>query len=177
VNQRDSDPHASSRRYVVAHVGDIAPGERRIVRVRGRSYGVFNVGGEFHALLNRCPHQGGELCKGPLQIFVEADAPGRARFDGSKAFIQCPWHGWEFDIRTGQSYADPARMRVRCYPVDVRPANGPPGTDTKTRAEVEPTVAGGVHGTVVSARTAGPFKAETVPVLVDAEHVMLLLPR
>jgi hypothetical protein len=71
-------------------------------------------------------------------------------------------------------------MRVRCYPVDVRPADGAAGNggaDRLARAELEPTVAGGVHGTLVSARTAGPFKAETVPVVVDAEHVMLVLPR
>jgi 3-phenylpropionate/trans-cinnamate dioxygenase ferredoxin subunit len=113
-------------------------------------------------------------------MFVEADAPGRTRFDSSKAFVQCPWHGWEFDIRTGQSYADPARMRVRSYQVDVRSTDGLAGNgggDSLGRAEVEPTVAGGVHGTLVSARTAGPFRAETVPVLVEAEYVMLLLPR
>jgi 3-phenylpropionate/trans-cinnamate dioxygenase ferredoxin subunit len=173
-------PPPSGRKYVVARADDIPPGARRIVRVRGRSYGVFNLDGTFHALLNRCPHQGGELCKGPLQTFIEADAPGRVRFDGSQSFVQCPWHGWEFDVRTGRSYADPARMRVRSYPVDVRGADklaGDAGREDVARAEQEPTVAGGVHGTVVSGRTAGPFRAETVPVAVEADYVVLILPR
>jgi 3-phenylpropionate/trans-cinnamate dioxygenase ferredoxin subunit len=170
----------SGQKYVVARADDIPPGERRIVRARGRSYGVFNVDGTFYALLNRCPHQGGDLCKGPLQTFVDADAPGRVRFDRSRSFVQCPWHGWEFDLRTGQSYADPARTRVRSYPVDVRSADGlagGSGANGVARTEQEPTVPGGVHKTVVSGRTAGPFTAETVPVSVEAEYVVLILPR
>jgi 3-phenylpropionate/trans-cinnamate dioxygenase ferredoxin subunit len=36
--------------------------------------------------------------------------------------IRCPWHGWEFDIRTGQSYCDPKCFRAsRAYPVNVEP--------------------------------------------------------
>jgi 3-phenylpropionate/trans-cinnamate dioxygenase ferredoxin subunit len=181
VTRGDNDPPAPrGRKYVVARAADIPPGERRIVRARGRSYGVFNVDGRFHALLNRCPHQGGELCKGPLQTFVDADAPGRVRFDGSQSFLQCPWHGWEFDVRTGRSYADPARMRVRGYPVEVRSADGladEAGDEDVGRTEQEPIVAGGVHNTVVSGRTPGPFKAETVPVFVEADYVVLILPR
>ena len=51
-------------RHVVAAAADILPGDRRIVTVQGREVGVFNLGGEFFALLNRCPHQGGALCLG-----------------------------------------------------------------------------------------------------------------
>ena len=35
--------------------------------------------------------------------------------------VKCPWHGWEFDIRTGKSWCDPSRVRVRQYPVAVKP--------------------------------------------------------
>jgi 3-phenylpropionate/trans-cinnamate dioxygenase ferredoxin subunit len=37
--------------------------------------------------------------------------------------VKCPWHGWEFDIRTGQSWCDPAKLRIRQYPVSVRGGN------------------------------------------------------
>ena len=166
-------------RYVVARAADIPPGERRIVRARGRTYGIFNLDGRFHALLNRCPHQGAQLCKGPLQTFVEADAPGRLRFDDSRWFLQCPWHGWEFDIETGQSYADPARTRVRNYPVDIEPGAELAGGDDRRGADQtqqEPLVAGGVHNTVVSGRSKGPYTAETVSVSVEADYVVLILP-
>ncbi len=46
-------------KYVVASVDEIPPGGRKIVEVAGRSIGVFNVKGEYFALRNRCPHQGG----------------------------------------------------------------------------------------------------------------------
>jgi 3-phenylpropionate/trans-cinnamate dioxygenase ferredoxin subunit len=170
----------AGRKYVVGRASEIPPGERRIVRARGRSYGVFNVDGSFHALLNHCPHQGGELCKGPLQTFVEADAPGQVRFERSQSFVQCPWHGWEFDVRTGRSYADPKRLRVRGYPVEVRSAEvlaEDSAQDTVGPIEQESIVAGGVHNTVVSGRVPGPLQAETVPVLVEADYVVLVLPR
>ena len=50
-------------RHVVATVEEIPPGQRKIVEVAGRSIGIFNVSGEFFALRNRCPHQGGPLCR------------------------------------------------------------------------------------------------------------------
>ncbi len=49
-------------KHIVAPVEDIRPGERRLVEVNGRAVVVFNLGGEFFALNNRCPHKGGSLC-------------------------------------------------------------------------------------------------------------------
>ena len=49
---------------VVGTIDEIPPGQRKIVDVAGRTIGVFNVGGDYFALLNRCPHQGGPLCSG-----------------------------------------------------------------------------------------------------------------
>jgi len=91
------------------------------VTLEGRSIGVFNVGGEFFALRNVCPHQGGPLCQGVLSGFVVPGAPGEYRYLRRGEILRCPWHGWEFDIRTGQSYFDPARTRVRTYPVELVP--------------------------------------------------------
>ena len=53
-------------KHVVATVNEIPPGARKLVTVRGRSIAVFNLGGEFFGLLNRCPHQGGSLCEGQI---------------------------------------------------------------------------------------------------------------
>ena len=65
--------------HVVAAVRDIPPGGRKLVTVRGRPIAVFNLGGEFFGLLNRCPHQGGSLCEGALTGLVEAVSPGDYR--------------------------------------------------------------------------------------------------
>ena len=109
-------------RFVVATVGEIPPGGRKIVEVAGRSIGVFNVGGEFFALRNRCPHQGGPLCEGKLWGVLEATEPGEFAYSRGGRDLACIWHGWEFDIRTGQSWCDPAKLRVRSY--DVRGRGG-----------------------------------------------------
>ena len=106
-----------NRRHVVATADEIAPGERKIVTVAGRSIGIFNVGGKFFALRNRCPHQGGALCRGQLWGVLRSEAPGEFQYDPSREILACPWHGWEFHIRTGQSWCTPARLRVRRYQV------------------------------------------------------------
>ena len=65
--------------HPVARVGEIPPGGRKIVEIGGRSIGVFNVDGEFFALRNRCPHQGGPLCEGQVLAAIAGDGSRRVR--------------------------------------------------------------------------------------------------
>ena len=106
-------------RHVVARVGEIASGGRKLLHIAGRSLGVFNLKGEYFALVNRCPHQGAPLCEGMLVSLVESSGPGEYRLVRSEEMLRCPWHGWEFDIRTGQSWCEPSKLRVKTYPVSV----------------------------------------------------------
>jgi 3-phenylpropionate/trans-cinnamate dioxygenase ferredoxin subunit len=106
-------------KYLVGRADEIPPGSRKIVRIAGRSIGVFNVDGEFFAIRNRCPHQGAPLCEGKLWGVLSADKPGSFQYESRKEILTCVWHGWEFNIRTGQSWCDPQRLRVRSYDVDV----------------------------------------------------------
>ena len=64
-------------KVVVSRLEDFPPGERKIVKAGPRSIGVFNVEGEFFAIRNRCPHQGGPLCLGRLSPWAVATAPGK----------------------------------------------------------------------------------------------------
>ena len=86
-------------RYVVGTVDEIQPGTRKIVDAGGRSIGVFNVNGEYFAILNRCPHQAGPLCKGNTHGLLHADTPGEYHYSRPGEILRCPWHGWEFDRR------------------------------------------------------------------------------
>lgn len=134
-------------KYVVATVEEIPPGERKIVEAGGREIGVFNVRGEYFAVLNRCPHQGGPLCKGNTHGFLRPANVGEYEYTRQGEILRCPWHGWEYDLRTGQSWFDPAHVLVRRYDVSLESAK--PG--------LQP----------------GPYVAETFPVSVEKQYVVV----
>ena len=82
---------------------------------------MFNVKGEYFALLNKCPHNGGSLVEGVLTGLVESSEPGRYAYSRQGEVIRCPWHGWEFDIITGKGLYD-RNSRVATYKVEVEDA-------------------------------------------------------
>lgn len=86
----------------VASVGDIRKGEGRAFFVNNREVAIFNCDGKFYAIDNACKHQGGPLGEGEL--------------DGCT--VVCPWHGWTYDVRNGQSPDDPDAS-VAAYPLKV----------------------------------------------------------
>lgn len=107
-----------SSQHIVGTVGEIPPGTHKIVEVGGRSVGIYNINGAFHALRNICPHQGAELCKGIVSAYVTSNGPGDFQFDREGEIVRCPWHQWEFDIPTGCMITD-AVMRTKTYEVTV----------------------------------------------------------
>src|SRR4051794_23911253 len=145
--------------YIVATVEEIPPGARKIVEVAGRSIGVFNLEGEFFALRNRCPHQGGPLCSGTQSGLIVAASPGAYDYSRAGEILRCPWHGWEFDIRTGQSWCDPARVRVRSYAVII---------EAPQSTAADPGFQAGLER--------GPYIAETYEVTVEQQHVVVDVP-
>ena len=82
----------------------LPPGKGETVELAGQRIAVFNVGGEFYALDDACPHRGGPLGSG----WVDADA----------CQVSCPLHGWAFDLKSGAGVTKPARP-VRSHPVRV----------------------------------------------------------
>lgn len=153
-------------RHVVASVDEIPDGGRKIVEVAGRSIGVFNVKGELFALRNRCPHQGGPLCQGRLWGAIDARVPGEVRFSREGEILTCAWHGWEFDVRTGQSWCDPSRLRVRSYDVRVEPGSA-------LVADQPDPVRLADQPTDIPGRVKGPYVAETYPVSVEGQYVVV----
>jgi nitrite reductase/ring-hydroxylating ferredoxin subunit len=141
------------KRYVVARVDEIPPGTRLIVDLDGRSVGIFNVDGSYYALRNNCPHQGAELCAGTVFGAVSSPGPGEYHYDPDRKLLACPWHNWEFDMRTGQSWFDPAKTRVRPYEVAVESAKA---------------IQAGGDG-----RVPGPYVAETLDVTIEGDYVVV----
>lgn len=106
-------------RHVVGPTADIPPGQHRLVELDGKKIVLFNLEGEFFALADRCPHQGGSLAAGREVALIESPCPGEYSYSRPGEFVRCPWHAWEFDIRTGKSQFDPRRMKVRAFPACV----------------------------------------------------------
>jgi 3-phenylpropionate/trans-cinnamate dioxygenase ferredoxin subunit len=152
-------------KYVVAEVGEIPPGGRKIVEVDGRSIGVFHLNGDYFALLNWCPHQGAALCQGQLWSALDAEVPGEYKTSRDGEIIACLWHGWEFDLRTGQSWCDPERLRVRAYDVRVEPGSAIAGDGADETAAPAPGM------------VPGPYTATTFPVTTEGQYVVVDLGR
>jgi nitrite reductase/ring-hydroxylating ferredoxin subunit len=152
-------------RHVVARTTDIPPGGNKVVAIDGRDIVVFHVNGEFFALLNRCPHEGAPLDKAACVARLTSPEPGIYRRSRVGEMLRCPWHGWEFDMRNGQSWFDPKRIKVRSYPVAV--ARGEDLAKVFDHQERELEIDGGGE------REKGPYMAETFPVHIEDSYVIV----
>lgn len=85
---------------------------RPVVVVRSHDGGV-------HALRDVCPHKGPCLSAGMIDRNCTGETSGEYLFDRDTEVLRCPWHSWEFDIRTGRSLFDPEKVRVKTYSVTV----------------------------------------------------------
>jgi nitrite reductase/ring-hydroxylating ferredoxin subunit len=133
-------------RHVVAKAAEIPPGSRKLVEIGGRAIVVLNVKGELFALSDKCPHKGGSLSRGKLTGVVTSSEPGSYDYSRPGEILRCPWHGWEFDVRTGRSWCDPKRLRLMNYAVTVEPG---------------------------AKLVEGPYVAETFPVAVEDDYVVV----
>ncbi len=90
------------RLVTVARVEDVPPGSVVKVTAGDEEIALARVDGEFYATQGACIH-----LEGPL---------GEGRVEGH--VLTCPWHGWQYDLRTGENEFDRA-IRLRTYPVRV----------------------------------------------------------
>lgn len=86
----------------LARVSELPPGSAREVEHDGRIYALFHVDGVISAIDGLCAHQGGPLADGELTGTV----------------VTCPWHGWRFDVRTGQCCIH-TRVQQAVFPVRI----------------------------------------------------------
>lgn len=102
----------------VGPVGDFPCRRVRMVAIGRRQIGIVRWRDRVYAVSNLCAHQGGPLCRGVLSARLTAAEPGKLTLDESAPLLACPWHGWEFDLRTGRAILDP-KLRVRTFPARV----------------------------------------------------------
>ncbi len=92
------------KKLKVAETRDLLSGTGKLIQADGHEIALFNVDNEFFAIDNVCSHSGGPLCEGELS----ADT------------IECPWHGAQFNVKTGAAMCPPAPANVRSFPVEVK---------------------------------------------------------
>ncbi|MGQ0695051.1 MAG: Rieske (2Fe-2S) protein [Nitrospiraceae bacterium] len=86
----------------VSGTADVTPGHGIVAEVNGKTLAVFNVEGIFYAIDNTCVHRGGPLGEGDVEGNV----------------VTCPWHGWEYNVTTGECVNNPS-AKVEVYQVKV----------------------------------------------------------
>ncbi len=109
-------PAATQRIY--AGAGQQVPeGGRLLVDAAGKTIGIFRVDGKLYAYENTCAHQGGPVCQGKIipRVTETIEAGGASRgfaFDASNLHVVCPWHGFEYNIKTGVHPGQPAARLI-----------------------------------------------------------------
>src|SRR4029079_17711509 len=91
-----------SRLVRMATLDELPVGGAKEVEFEGRGYALFNVDGHISVIDGICPHQGGPLVDGPLEGTT----------------VTCPWHGWQFDVRTGKTPLGP-KIKQAVYDVKI----------------------------------------------------------
>ena len=119
--------------FKVAEPGQIAEGRVTTVTAGRKTLALVHFNGEYAAMDNRCPHQGGPLGEGSIEKGID-----------DKCWLRCPWHGWDFDPLTGKPPGGHEDTGQEMFPVEER-ADGvyvgvppePPHETTSTDVVVE----------------------------------------
>jgi len=108
-----------ANRHKVADLAELdTEGARVIEEIDGIEIAVFRHDDGFYAIANYCVHQAGPLCEGHLSGATMTDEEELWRYENEAKNIVCPWHGWRFDIISGQNIDDD-RYSVPTYGVEV----------------------------------------------------------
>ena len=110
--------------YSAGKVTDYAEGDRKVVDCGEQEVGIFRIDGEFFAWHNRCAHRAGPVCQGRIMKRVlepaASDKTTRSQaYDEAESHIVCPWHGYEFSIRSGFHQGN-SRVRLRKAELAIR---------------------------------------------------------
>lgn len=105
-------------KHFACKASEVPSDAAKIVTVGKLSLGLFKLNDGFHALLNVCPHRGAALCEGPVCGTTGQTDKTEFIYEREGELVRCAWHGWEFDIRTGEFLVDRS-LRARSFPVSL----------------------------------------------------------
>lgn len=104
-------------RVAVSKVYDIPERAPRIVKVNGREIGIYRVDGKYYAWRNVCPHEAAPVCKGMVCGTRLPSDVYEYKYGHEGEILRCPWHGWEFNLKTGEHLAG-TRYKLKGYPLE-----------------------------------------------------------
>ena len=111
------------RSYFVGSLNEYKDKGKKVLLLDNDEVGIFRIGNDIFAYKNHCPHQGGPVCQGRLFSLVKENLDGEKQshgrlYDKEKLNIVCPWHGLEFDIRTGKHPGNPD-IKLESFQVEI----------------------------------------------------------
>lgn len=106
-------------RVKVAEPDALPSGGKLIVNVKGMEIGLFWIGDGYYAWLNVCPHAAAPVCAGPIRGTRLPSGVYDYRYGMEEQVLRCPWHGWEFDLKSGRHLAAGSDAKLRGYPVET----------------------------------------------------------
>jgi nitrite reductase (NADH) small subunit len=112
--------------YRAGRLDEFKEGDRRLLKCGDAEIGIFMVDGELYAWHNECAHRGGPVCQGVImkRVLEPVASDGTVRaleYHATDTHVVCPWHGYEYNIRTGEH---PGHGALKLRKADVAVRNG-----------------------------------------------------
>lgn len=111
------------KRHHVARLSSLPAGGHIDVDINGMEVGLYRIGDEIRAWRNFCPHQGAPVCRGTISGTNLASGVYEYKYGREGEILQCPWHGWEFDLLTGRHLVEQSKATLRGFHVEVEDDN------------------------------------------------------
>lgn len=111
--------HKQLKRSLAASLDELQEAVPRIVTIEGRSIGIIRSNDKIYAVRNLCPHKRAPVCRGLVKGTMLPSEPDQFVFGLENRVLQCPWHGWEFDLETGQAMCHGSKGRLTFYPTEI----------------------------------------------------------
>lgn len=149
-------------KHILCDISDVAEGKCNAFTVEGQRIAVYNINGSFYATQNHCTHKGAQLVKGEL----------------SDSVIECPQHGWKFDVTTGKCVAPSHGRKLKIFPVSIERTAVVVELENKEPVQpplkvVQPSASTSEVVFFPAAKIGDILDDEVIPVTVDAEEIAL----
>lgn len=112
MNQHTAEQNLANKNlewHRVADTNQLPEGRVTTVTAGRKTLALVHFDGQYAAMDNRCPHQGGPLGEGSIEKGID-----------EKCWLRCPWHGWDFDPITGKPPGGHEDSGQEMFPVEIR---------------------------------------------------------